>query len=59
MGDIKCIREKTKCEGENQRLREGIKGTKAEEDNEHFWGEIRGADSVKERNEIHEGEKKM
>ena len=30
MGDITCMRVKTKCEGENRGLREEIKGTKAE-----------------------------
>ena len=43
----------------NQGLREEIKGTKAEEENEKFRGETRGADSAKERNEIHEGANKM
>ena len=29
MGEIKCMREKTKCEGENHRLREEIKRHKS------------------------------
>ena len=41
MGEIKCMREKTKCEGENRGLREEIKGTEAEEDNENFRREIK------------------
>ena len=58
-GEIKCIREKIKCQGENQGLREEIKGTKAEEENEKFRGEIRGADRAKESYEIHEWANKM
>ena len=34
--EVKCIREKIKCEGGNQGLREKIKGTRAKEENERL-----------------------
>ena len=58
MGDIKCMGERIKCEGASEGLRGELKGTKAKEEKK-FRGGIRGADSAKGRNEIHEGEIKM
>ena len=59
MGDIKCMGEKIKCEGESEGLRGELRGTKTKEKNKKFRRGIRGADSAKGRNDIHEGEIKM
>ena len=42
---IECMTDKMKCEGRNEGLREKVKGTRAEEENESLRGK-RGADSA-------------
>ena len=47
-----CVRGQIKCKGENKGFREGgMTSTNAEDENEMFKGEIRGADSSEGRYE--------
>ena len=52
-----CVRGQTKCKGEKKGFRGGggMTSTNAEDENEMFKGEIRGADSAEGRYEKHEG----
>ena len=53
------MRVQIKWEGRNKGLPEKIKGTSAEEENEGLrGGEVKGADSAKGENKMHEGENK-
>ena len=55
-GDLKYMRGKR--EGENKRLPEKTKGTRAKEKTQRRRGEMKGADSAKGENKMHEGDKK-
>ena len=51
-----CVRGQIKCKGENKGFQEGgMTSTNAEDENEMFKGEIRGADSTEGRYEKQEG----